>query len=367
MGDLLDLSGSQALVVYAGDDRSNQAISIDVLARALADARTPEDVLPIEKQLDLAERYMRESGLYNAAQIHEVNELRMRARWRLGQLLAAVDRGTAGRPPADGNSGTRSHYFMALLERLHLQHKTARLAQRIGALPEDELEKALAAAQKQGDGFFASFAYLLDRARPYWYAASRQSKHQLIHANAMSAVTDDRLGPFPLIYADPPWKFEIYSPKGLERTPDQHYPTLTDDEIANFKIGDRTIPEIAHADSALFLWCTSSNVARALWIMAAWGFEFKTCAVWVKDKAGMGLVFRSRFELLLYGTRGGMPGPQYQPCSVFEYPRGRHSAKPIEIREEIERMYPDFDQNTRLELFSRDAAPGWTARGYEAS
>jgi hypothetical protein len=49
------------------------------------------------------------------------------------------------------------------------------------------------------------------------------------------------------------------------------------------------------------------------------GFTFKSSAVWVKDK-GLGLVFRNRHELLLYGTRGAMPSPQYQPRSVFEYP-----------------------------------------------
>jgi hypothetical protein len=29
-------------------------------------------------------------------------------------------------------------------------------------------------------------------------------------------------------------------------------------------------------------------------------------------------------------------------------------------------MYPDYDASTRLELFSRDNAPGWTHFGFEA-
>ena len=37
-----------------------------------------------------------------------------------------------------------------------------------------------------------------------------------------------------------------------------------------------------------------------------------------------------------------------------------------EIRREIELMYPDFDENTRLEMFARSAASGWTVDGYEA-
>jgi N6-adenosine-specific RNA methylase IME4 len=74
---------------------------------------------------------------------------------------------------------------------------------------------------------------------------------------------------------------------------------------------------------------------------------------------------------LLYGTskRGNMPAPQYQPPSVFLYPRGEHSAKPPEIRIEIEKMYPDFDAATRCELFYRKAdgeIDGWTTYGFEA-
>jgi N6-adenosine-specific RNA methylase IME4 len=86
----------------------------------------------------------------------------------------------------------------------------------------------------------------------------------------------------------------------------------------------------------------------------------------VKDRPGRGLAFRNQHEVLLYGTRGNMPGPQHQPLSVFQYPRGRHSAKPPEIRAEIEKMYPDFDEKTRAELFARDQCEGWTAYGFEA-
>jgi N6-adenosine-specific RNA methylase IME4 len=97
-----------------------------------------------------------------------------------------------------------------------------------------------------------------------------------------------------------------------------------------------------------------------------WGFTYKTQAVWVKNKSGLGLVFRNKHEVLLYGTRGKMPGPQYQPLSVFAFPRGRHSAKPPEIRAEIEKMYPDFDARTRLELFARETVAGCTPYGLES-
>lgn len=201
---------------------------------------------------------------------------------------------------------------------------------------------------------------------------NRQKKHRAIAGKAASVVVPENFGPFALLYADPPWRWDHFdqpdqqNEKGLARTPDQHYPTLTYDEIRNFQINGRPIKEIVHKDAALFLWCTSANIFRAGEIMDAWGFEYSTHAVWVKDKAGTGLVFRNRHELLLYGKRGNMPGPQWQPDSVFSYPRGRHSAKPPEVRAAIEKMCPDFNERTRLELFAREQVPGWSVYGFEA-
>ena len=101
-------------------------------------------------------------------------------------------------------------------------------------------------------------------------------------------------------------------------------------------------------------------------VMEAWGFDYKAHAVWVKDKTGLGLVFRNQHEVLLYGTRGVMPGPQVQFSSVFSYPRGEHSAKPPEIRAAIEQMYPDFKQQHRLEIFARGHIDDWSTYGFEA-
>lgn len=50
--------------------------------------------------------------------------------------------------------------------------------------------------------------------------ANRRRRHRAIVAAAAAAVAEELIGPFPLIYADPPWKFDTYSEKGLERTPD---------------------------------------------------------------------------------------------------------------------------------------------------
>jgi len=347
--------------------RLRPPVNVSDIRRALVKANTPEEIIQIEAKLDAVEQWMHDTGLYDTEEIRPINETRMWARWKLGQALAGMER---GKGPGRGKREKKLSGFTSFLSDLGLTKPTAMAAQRIGTLPERELEKALTYAKKVEPPKLTHFTDLLELARPYWYQASRKAKHKKIKDDAKQS--DAPIGPFPLIYADPPWKFQTYSEKGLDRTPDQHYPTLTDDEIINFKVGDISVVDISTAKAALLLWCTSANLERALQIMDGWGFIYKTHAIWVKTKengsiwTGMGLVFRNAHEILLYGTKGAMPGPQYQPPSVFLCPRGKHSAKPPEIRKAIERMYPDFDADTRLELFSRDNVPGWTSYGFES-
>jgi hypothetical protein len=64
--------------------------------------------------------------------------------------------------------------------------------------------------------------------------------------------------------------------------------------------------------------------------MSAWGFDYRTNLVWVKDRIGLGIWARNRHELLLCGVRGSFspPEPDERPDSVIEAPRRKHSQKP---------------------------------------
>ena len=122
------------------------------------------------------------------------------------------------------------------------------------------------------------------------------------------------------------------------------------------------VPAISQTDSILFLWATSPKLAEALRVMAKWGFTYRTCMVWVKDRIGMGRYARQRHELLLIGAKGSLPtpAPEHRPDSVVEAPRGTHSQKPERFYEIIEVMYHNV---SRIELFARNARPGWSAWG----
>lgn len=80
-------------------------------------------------------------------------------------------------------------------------------------------------------------------------------------------------GPFSVVYADPPWRYADAEPS---RAVENHYPTMSLEEIKALNVQ-------AGEDAVLFLWATSPKLAEALAVLSAWGFEYRTCAVWVKD------------------------------------------------------------------------------------
>ena len=155
------------------------------------------------------------------------------------------------------------------------------------------------------------------------------------------------MGPFSVILADPPWPFDDAEPT---RAVENHYPTPTLDEI-------KSLPVPAATDSVLVLWSPAPIVPDALEVMRAWGFRYKTSAVWIKDKFGMGYYFRLRHELLLIGIKGNFstPDPEDRPDSVVSAPRTKHSAKPEEVYDLIERMYPLA--TNRVELLRSPPVP----------
>ncbi len=173
-------------------------------------------------------------------------------------------------------------------------------------------------------------------------------------------------GVFAVLYADPPWRYEGNLSERQSRGIEQQYDSMdVADIVALTDSSGHRVQDLATEAAILFLWATSPKLQEALMVMDGWGFDYKTCAVWVKDRIGPGYTFRQRHELLLVGKRGSMPTPPQstRPDSVIEAPRKKHSEKPEVVYELIERMYPDIP---KVELFARNARPGWTAWGNEA-
>lgn len=172
---------------------------------------------------------------------------------------------------------------------------------------------------------------------------------------------------YSIIYADPPWHFRTYSRKGMGRSADRHYPTMSIDQIKALPV-----ESIAADDCALFLWATFPNLQQALEVITAWGFTFRTVAfVWVKQNRrsdglfwGMGYWTRSNAEICIIATRGRPKRASAGVHQVVISHIEEHSKKPAEIRERIVALMGDLP---RVELFARQEAPGWDVWGNEVN
>jgi N6-adenosine-specific RNA methylase IME4 len=165
---------------------------------------------------------------------------------------------------------------------------------------------------------------------------------------------------YPIIYADPPWRYENPPMGGTNRSIENHYPTMTLEEICALPVAD-----LATADAMLYLWATAPKLAECMRVITAWGFEYRTNLVWDKEVIGMGYHARNQHEILLVGKRGEIPPPEAgkQPASVHRERRTEHSAKPEFYYEMIERAYP---QLPKIELFCRSPREGWSVWGNQS-
>ena len=178
---------------------------------------------------------------------------------------------------------------------------------------------------------------------------------------------------FGVIYADPPWTFKTWSDEGKNRSPENHYGCMSLADIEALPVA-----EIAADDCALFLWATDPLLPKALKLIEAWGFEYKTIAfVWAKlNKSaprmmfnekdfftGLGYWTRANPELCLLATRGKPKRVSKAVRRLVIAPRREHSRKPDEVADRIGQLMGDVP---RIELFARETRDGWQAWGDEA-
>lgn len=158
------------------------------------------------------------------------------------------------------------------------------------------------------------------------------------------------------ILADPAWAYTMRGPKGFRKSPEAHYQTMSEAEIAALPV-----EKLASGDCLLFLWSTWPHLEGALRVMKAWGFRYKTGGSWTKltksggPAFGTGYILRSAVEPFLIGTIGA---PSYRDRAVrnlIEAERREHSRKPPDARAMIERLLPHA---FACELFATEPWPG---------
>ena len=181
---------------------------------------------------------------------------------------------------------------------------------------------------------------------------------------------------FRMVAADPPWAYRTRSAKGQGRSAEQHYATMSLEDIAR-------LPVEAHCakDCHLLLWVTGPFLAIGahITIMRAWGFDpCALWAVWIKPtqarwdhghlmlddtvwRMGMGHTSRQNAEFVVAGRRGRPERLSKKVRQIMTEPARQHSRKPEIFYQNAEA----YAAGPRLELFGRQARKMWTVRGNE--
>lgn len=194
-----------------------------------------------------------------------------------------------------------------------------------------------------------------------------------------------RMGKHEILYADPAWQYSFSNSTG--RSIEEHYPTMTIKEIC-------ALTPPAEDDAVLFMWVTAPKLPLAFRVAVAWGFkEYVTGYVWDKrpvqrvlqavllrlpvslmkaigvwltgqtpGKLGRGYWSRVDHEHLLIFRRGKFSPPaiKFRQSSVWTCALRGHSVKPDEVRDWINKTWP---QHSKIELFATSKHKGWSAWG----
>lgn len=161
---------------------------------------------------------------------------------------------------------------------------------------------------------------------------------------------------YQIIYADPPWSYREQvqhggSAKSYTSSAGRYYDTMTVQQLC--ELGD-WIDEISDPrECLLFMWCTGPLLVDALAVMQAWKFRYVQIPfVWDKERVNPGAYTMTQCEYVVLGKRGRRPQPlgTRNERQLVRHMRDRHSRKPLQVRDCLDRMYP---QAQKLELFAR--------------
>lgn len=314
---------------------------------ALAEIVTVADATRIIDRAEALRVCCKKAGL-SLEVVNLAAESKLRAEREAGRMLAETVSHTGGRP----KNGSIVEPFS--LDTIGVSKKQSHRWQRISSLADDLFEAELddfRDSQKEiTTSHFLKLAAQERTTPPSMYDELPPVGGDIV-ADLQELIEQGRK--FSTIYADPPWR---YSNQATRAATDNHYKTMTVDEIC-----EEPVSQLVADNAHLHLWTTNAFLFESKRVIEAWGFEYKSCFVWCKPQMGIGNYWRVSHEFLLFGVRGDCPFRNRGLQSWEAMDRTKHSQKPWQVRQKVERASP----GPYLELYGREALPNsdWTVYG----
>ena len=327
------------------DESADKVIALCTTARrALAEARTIEEFKSVRDVGEAAVRLAKSRRDVGVEAVLEGQEIVRRAEWQLGSMLPAI---------TGGRGRKKSH--APLLLSLGLGRMQSSRFQRIARVPPQRFEQWIAECRGAGEEMTQAGALKLA-------AASVPEPIPPTCCEFESGAVDNlgeliaRGHTFGCNYADPPWAYSNTCTRA--NVAKEYKATMSVEEICR-----EPVAELAAADCHLHLWTTNAFLFEARRVLEAWGFDYKSCYVWVKPQMGIGNYWRVSHEFLLLGVRGAPQFRRRDCVSWGQFERTVHSRKPAAVRSLVESV----SAGPYLELYGRETAPNWMVYGNEVA
>jgi N6-adenosine-specific RNA methylase IME4 len=334
-------------------------------SQALEQASTVDEVKDLRDKAEAVKAYARKAKLGHSILI-EASLIKVNAERKLGEILRETELARA----APGNQYTAENELPTeappTLASLGISKSDSSRLQQISTLPDEVFDRYVqeaVASQRE-----PTTAGLLRLAKQQGNGVSNRSsvdacsepKQPRDGGDGLDTTTslNELVGQgrtYGTVYADPPWP---YKNQGTRAATCNHYATMSVDAIC-----DEPVAKLAGEKAHLHLWTTNAFLLDAFDVIEAWGFQYKSCFVWVKPQIGIGNYWRVSHEFMLLGVRGGLTFADRGQRSWLEEPRTSHSQKPDAVRQLIELVsLPAY-----LELYGRKPVKGWTVYGNQVS
>jgi hypothetical protein len=241
----------------------------------LAECKTLPEVKEVINLAAAAEAYAKTAKLGLEAQNHAA-EIKIRAEVIAAGFMARLDRSVGGRPTKNALPEKRVSEYRQALDGAGATRVDAHRWEELAAVPEAKREAWIATAKAKGREV-TSGAIRRELGRE----VKRQERiDNLAEIATGNSALDNSIGTFPVIYADPPWRYEHVETES--RAIENQYPTMELADICGLPVAKHCTD-----DAILFLWATAPKLAEAMMVVTGWGFSYRTCMVWDKENRAL--------------------------------------------------------------------------------
>jgi hypothetical protein len=202
-----------------------ELVKYDAALRAIAEAKAVDEVKHIRDVHIAIAAYARQAKNHDLEA--DAIVIRLRATRRIDQLRQAqkdtvgLNQGTAGagRPSLGGLANNPPKDDRPTLASQGIDKNLAHQARTLGAMSDERFEEFVCDAR---EAVSRVVRHVVDQDTK----AERRAEREMELAAKQVALPDKKYG---VIYADPEWRFEVYSREtGMNCTADNHYPTSPD-------------------------------------------------------------------------------------------------------------------------------------------